>query len=91
MIFGPAAAVISGTSQPIYNDLTFLGFTAALTAQATPLRLWQGFYAKYFDAYQANLKNLYVGTPANRGEFNEHAYMYGLFASDPGSLQVFDV
>lgn len=91
MIFAPAAATLSGVQQPLLGHLSFLGFTGALTAQATPLRLWQAFGAKSFGDANANLKNLYIGTSANRGEFNEHAYMYGLFASDPGSLQVFDV
>lgn len=91
MIFAPAAATVGGTQQPLYPDIRFIGFAGALTAQATPLHVWQGMGAKLNEQYQANLKNLYVGTTANRGEFNEHAYLYGIFASDPGPLEVFDV
>lgn len=66
----------------------YVGLAAALTAQATPLRMWQSYGVKYDGS---GVRDLRIGTPTSRGILTETAYLYGIFASDPGRIEVFDV
>jgi hypothetical protein len=90
LIFAPSAPFVNGEHQAGNNEMNYIGLAAALTAQATPLRLWQSFGSKYDGS---GLRELRIGTPTSRGatSANYTAHLYGLFASDPGVLEVFDV
>lgn len=88
LLFSPAAAYVTDEHQPFSAGLNFQTLVGALTAQVNPLHLWQSFGLKYDGS---GLKELYFGTPAAYPLTADRAYIYGIFAGDPGPLEVFDV
>ncbi len=87
LVFAPAAAFHSGEYQPFNAGMMYMGLTAAQTALATPMHFWQSAGLKS-DA--SGLKELYFGTADNFGLVTDRAYVYGIFATDPGPFEVFD-
>lgn len=87
LVFAPAAPMTNGEYQPFSAGMFYTGLIAAQTAQATPMRFWQAAGGKY-DA--SGLKELYFGTRNQYGIMSDHVYVYGIFATDPGKIEVFD-
>ena len=90
LVFAPAAPFVSEEHQPFSAGLNYMSLAVAkpLTGAGT-LELWQAFGSKYDGS---GLKNLSFGSPATRtaSVVIAHAYMYSLFAVDPGPFEVFD-
>jgi hypothetical protein len=87
LIFTPAAPSVNGEYQPLSAGVMYTGLIAAQTAQATPMRFSLAAGAKY-DA--TGLKELYFGTRDQFGIMTDHADVYGIFADNPGIIEVFD-
>lgn len=88
LVFAPAGPLVSDEYQPFSSGMMYVGLTAAQTAQATPMHFWQSGGAKV-DA--TGLKELYFGTPNAFGLVSDAVFIYGIFASDPGPIEVFNV